>query len=71
MSFEYIQRQYDVPAKRGARVIFKGQPGTITGVRGPHIRVRLDGEAKSDIYHPTWEMVYTGEQAETKRDPLD
>lgn len=60
MSFDYIRRQYKVPARRGGRVLFKGQPGVITSARGCYIRVRLDGEKRSGIYHPTWEMVYLG-----------
>jgi len=31
MSFEYIQKYYNVPAETGRRVTYKGEPGVITG----------------------------------------
>lgn len=58
MAFDYIRERYKVPARRGQRVLYKGKPGVITGSRGCYIRVRLDGETESGVYHPTWEMVY-------------
>lgn len=64
MSMEYIRKTYGVPAKRGARVRFTpikkhiGHEGVIVGSRGPHIRVRMDGEKQICTYHPTWEMEY-------------
>lgn len=60
--FDYIRQAYNVPAKRGARVEFKGKPGTILRARGAHIIVQLDGQpsSKAGIYHPTWEMKYIG-----------
>ncbi len=60
MSMEYIRKTYDVPAKRGAMVLYKGKPGIITGSRGAHLRIKLDGDTKSGIYHPTWEIEYGG-----------
>ena len=62
MSMQYIRNAYNVPAKRGARVEYTGEispsVGTITGSEGARIRVRMDGEAYTGIYHPTWEMRY-------------
>ena len=60
---EYIRATYGVPARRGARVVYTGDPkgprrGTIVGTSGPHIRVRLDGGDRAGKYHPTWEMTY-------------
>lgn len=55
---EYIRRYYCVPAKRRGRVLAPGKPGTITGNRGAHLLIRLDGERKSDLYHPTWRIDY-------------
>lgn len=49
---DYIRNYYGVPAKRGGRVTYQGNPGTITGHSGPHLKVRLDGEKHSGIYHP-------------------
>jgi hypothetical protein len=62
MSMAYIRRTYKVPAKRGGRVRYTWpsppQTGTIVGARGPHLRIRLDGEKHSELYHPTWEIEY-------------
>lgn len=59
---EYISSTYNVPAKLGGRVKYTGgatpQTGTITGARGPHIKVRMDGEKRDGYYHPTWEVQY-------------
>ncbi len=70
MSMRYIRRYYKVPARRGARVEYTGesepQQGTITSSEGARIRVRMDGEKHTGIYHPTWCMSYlpAGAQAE-------
>jgi hypothetical protein len=61
MSLRYIREQYGVPAKRGGRVKFKGKPGTITGFHNAYLRIRLDGERVSGVYHPTWEIEYEKE----------
>ena len=53
MSLAYVRNHYRVPAKRGGRVTYKGKPGAITGARGPHVRIRLDGEKHARPYHPT------------------
>ncbi len=55
---DYIRRYYNVPAKRGSRVRFKGKLGTITGSRYAYLRIRLDSEKSSRLYHPTWEIEY-------------
>lgn len=63
---DYVRRYYGVPAKRGMRVIADGHPGTITGYTraGAYLRVRLDGERRSDSWHPTWRMDYLGPNGE-------
>lgn len=58
MAFDYIRRHYKVPAKKGGRVLFQGRPGVIVGSYQCYIKVRLDGERRAGVYHPTWEMVY-------------
>ena len=58
MSFKYIKQQYQVPAKRGGRIKFKGQLGTIIGSWMQYLKIRLDGKKRSGIYHPTWEIEY-------------
>lgn len=55
---DYIRRYYKVPAKRGGKVLFKGQQGKITGHYGPYLRIRLEGQRRSGIFHPTWEIEY-------------
>lgn len=66
MSMEYIRNAYRVPAKRGARVQYTGEKrptlGTITGSEGARLRIRMDGEKHTGIYHPTWEIRYLPEQ---------
>lgn len=59
MSIAYIRKRYGVPAKRGGRVLFDGKPGVITGTSAARLRIRLDGEKRSEIYHPTWLIAYT------------
>ena len=66
MSFEYIRKAYGVPAKRGQRVRYTGdrgpnaipREGMITSAAGAKLRIRMDGESYSGIYHPTWEIEY-------------
>lgn len=66
MSMEYIRKSYGVPAKQGGRVRYTGDKGphktarygTITGAHGSHLRIRMDGDSFSNIYHPTWEIEY-------------
>jgi hypothetical protein len=62
MSMQYIRKHYGVPAKRGGRIVFnyKGIPvfGTITGSVNASLRIKLDGDKRSGIYHPTWELKY-------------
>lgn len=58
MTAEHVRTFYAVPAKRGGRVLFNGQPGTITGFTGPYLRVRLDGHSRPVPIHPTWRVQY-------------
>lgn len=57
-SFAYVRGRYGVPARRGGRVVFDGRPGVLTSGQGHYVRVRLDGEQRSIIVHPTWRMRY-------------
>ena len=64
MSMKWVRWYYNVPAKRGGRIEYtpcegsKDAPamGTITGTDGPYLRVRLDGEKRSRLYHPIWQL---------------
>jgi hypothetical protein len=56
-----IRDYYRVPAKRGGRVKFRGQPAVITGAPqdgSMHLNIRLDGDRNVSRVHPTWEMKY-------------
>lgn len=59
-SFDYVRERYNLPfIKRGMRVkTHDGRTGSITSGYGSYIRIRLDGEKRSEIYHPTWELTY-------------
>jgi hypothetical protein len=67
MSFEYIGETYNVPAKRGMKVIAQGRRGTIVGVKGPYLRIRIEGEKNILSFHPTWEMEYLSKGADEKK----
>jgi len=41
MSLEYIRKYYNVPAKRGRTVRYRGKSGHITKSIGPYLRVLL------------------------------
>lgn len=65
MSLEYIRNTYRVPAWRGGRVTYRGQPRIITGANGPHVAIRLDGAKHALPYHPTDpDLVYCADSAE-------
>lgn len=65
-AFDYIRKHYGVPAKQGQRIKYTGEYpplfGTITGARGGHIRVVMDGEKHSGLFHPTWSIEYLKEE---------
>ncbi len=76
MSLAQIRKTYNVPAKRGARVEYLAHDGelmegTITGTRGPHLRVRLDGNKFSTIFHPTWALKYLPDGPTFPREPIE
>jgi len=58
----YIRRYYNVPAKRGGRVLYTGWRtplyGTIKSARGGYLRILLDGDTRTGSFHPTWEIEY-------------
>jgi hypothetical protein len=65
--FEGICAHFNVPAKKGARVSFQGQPGTVTTARGLTVRVRLDGMSWSRPYLPD-ELQWLDEAPKAKDD---
>ncbi len=64
MSMKWIRENYDVPAKRGGRVIYTGgktdERATIMSARNGSLRIRFDGSAHTHPlpFHPTWELRY-------------
>ena len=65
MTMQSIRDNYGVPAKRGGRVEFTGNGmsvmGTLTGSKGALLRIRLDVNRHSSLFHPTWELRYLTE----------
>jgi hypothetical protein len=62
MSMDYIRNHYGVPAKRGGRIKFGNDLGTIVGSVDCHLRVRLDGAKRSIRIHAVWEVTYLDPQ---------
>ena len=63
MSMEYIRKTYGVPAKRGARVKHLTTSGVlrfgeVKGSCGPYLRIKMLGDKRSGLYHPTWNLVF-------------
>lgn len=58
MGIKYIRDYYKVPAKIGGLVLYNGRPGVIVAGYKQYLRIRLDGEKRSGIYHPTYLIEY-------------
>lgn len=66
MSMAWIRNNYRVPAKRGGRIQYTGgwndktksEFGTIRSARGGRLRIQMDGETHTSIFHPTWKLTY-------------
>ncbi|QOF76113.1 polysaccharide deacetylase [Variovorax sp. 38R] len=52
MTYEHIRIRFAVPAKKGARVQFRGRLGTVVSLRGWVVKVRFDGTHFSFPYDP-------------------
>ena len=55
---EYIRKRYNVPAKRGMKVIAQRRNGIIVGARNGYLLIRIEGEKDILSFHPTWKMEY-------------
>jgi len=55
---DYIRKHYNVPAKVGMRVITEKGVGYIVGSCNARLRIRLNGEKKSRVFHPTYKIGY-------------
>jgi hypothetical protein len=58
VSLAYIRQQYGVPAHRGRRITVQGKRAVIAGASGALLRVRIDGDLQTRLYHPIDEVVY-------------
>jgi len=62
MSMAWVRKRYNVPAKRGGRVIYEGsgreEYGTITSATNGRVNIRLDGLNHALPFHPTWKLRY-------------
>jgi len=67
-SYEYIRTHYQVPAKRGMRVVVDGKYGRITGFQNQYILVKFDDARFSVPCHPTWRVVYLGKEPKKPRE---
>jgi hypothetical protein len=65
MSLKQLRETYNVPAYRGAKVIYTDcsdveHIGHITSSNGSHISVKF-GTGKPRKHHPTWHIEYVDE----------
>lgn len=58
MSIEYIRKHYNIPVKQGMRVRVCTILGTIIGTKFSYLKIRLDGEHVTQLYHPTDNIEY-------------
>ena len=52
MSLEYIRERYEVPARRGAPVIWERKRGVVVSSAGMRLRIRLRGEKRTFLVSP-------------------
>lgn len=57
----FIRSKFQVPATQGMEVLAAGRRGTITGFKGQDLRIRINGDRHSGLYHPTLEIEYPKE----------
>jgi hypothetical protein len=58
MSIAYIRGFYGVPAKRGARVTWRGAPGTIISAKGQYVAIRKDDGRRIQVHPTDDDLVY-------------
>lgn len=58
--FEYVKKNYAVPAEIDRRVTINGEAGTIVEDRGNYIGVNFDADRPGIVTncHPTWKVTY-------------
>ncbi|MEU1284952.1 hypothetical protein [Kitasatospora sp. NPDC005856] len=69
----WIQRTYNVPARRGLQLTWhpdgaaKPQTVTIASCRGPYLRLRLPGQRHLVNAHPTYGLIWPDVEQPTNR----
>lgn len=67
--YDYIRGYYGVPAYIGVRAKLRnGREGVIVAAKHSlhYVHIQLDGDRKSDVYHPTDGIEYLIEPAKAK-----
>lgn len=54
--------------KRGMRADMDGRAGTITSGDSAHLRMRFDGQRRSSVVHPTWQMTFYAKDGSVVKD---
>lgn len=62
MSAEYVRNHYRVDFKRGDRVTVAGRPGVVVSFPDQYVGVRLDGDKRTSLCHPTWRLEHMTER---------
>lgn len=57
-SLAWIRQNYNVPAFRGVEVTYHGKPAVIVSGAGPWIRLRVPGQKRIVVNHPTYATTY-------------
>jgi hypothetical protein len=57
-SLAWIHQNYNVPAFRGVEVTYLGKPAVIVGGSGPWVRLRVPGQKRLVVNHPTYATRY-------------
>jgi len=57
-SLAWVRRNYNVPAFKDVQITFQGKPAVILGGRRQYVRLRVEGEKRPVVTHPTWAITY-------------
>lgn len=69
MSLQEARQNRKMPfLRRGMRADMNGRGGVITSGDSCHLRMRFDGERRSSVIHPWWEMTYYNSDGSIVRD---
>lgn len=60
---KYHRDSYGVPAQKGGRVTYRGEPGKIMGASGPHVDVKLDSGRRFPVHPTDDDLVYVAKEA--------